>query len=303
MELRHLRSFVVVAEELHFGRAAARLHIAQPALSRQIRQLEDEIGAELFERTARGAVLTEAGRDFLEGARETLACAERTLRRAQQTHGRAAGRLSVAFVPALLELPQTLAVLRRFHRNHPGVRVEVRAMPTVEQREALRRGDVQVGFLYYPPADPHIVAEQLMRQEHLLALPEGHPLAQRDSVPLALAAREPFIWFGRDAAPYPFDLMRAQLEKHGLRLRVVDEAASDEARLSMVAAGLGLTLVPATPGAPSRPGVELRPVPEIDEGIGVFVAHGRQPSPAAAAFLREVTREIWAMPIRSRTGT
>ena len=303
MELRHLRSFVIVAEELHFGRAAARLHIAQPALSRQIRQLEDEIGAALFERTPRGARLTDAGLEFLVGARETLACAERTLRRAQQVHGHAAGRLSVAFVPALLDLPQTVAVLRRFHVTHPEVRVEVRAMPTVEQREALLHGDVQIGFLYYPPADPEIVAEQLLQQEHLLAMPAGHPLAQRDSVPLALAAREPFIWFERAAAPYPYDLVRSQLEKHGLRLRVVDQAASDEARLSMVAAGLGLTLVPATPGTPSRAGIELRPVPEIDDGIGVYVAHARHPSPPAAAFLREVAREIWAMPIRSRTGT
>src|SRR6059058_1573017 len=101
MELRHLRSFIAVAEELHFGRAAVRLHIAQPALSRQIRQLEDEIGAPLFERTARGAELTGAGREFLEGARETVAAAERALRRAQQAHGCSAGRLRVAFVPAL----------------------------------------------------------------------------------------------------------------------------------------------------------------------------------------------------------
>ena len=304
MELRHLRYFVAVAEELHFGRAAARVHIAQPALSRQIRQLEDEVGADLFDRNGR-LQLTAAGRDFLEGARETLAVADRTLRRARRAHGDEVGHLALAFVPAILETEEAVGILRRFRERHPAVRVEVSALQTVEQWEALRHGRVQVGFLYDPPPWAHLQSEPLWSQEILLAVPSAHPLARGSGpVPLALAAREPFLWFERASAPVPHDLVRRLFESRGLTMRIVEQAASEEARLSLVAGGLGVTLVP---GAPARSGIVLRRVQEIDFGVRIHAAHeGRRTSREAAAFLdemRAVVEESWSMPERSRTGT
>ncbi len=308
MELRHLRYFLAVAEELHFGRASARLHIAQPALSRQIRPLEGEVGADLFDRSPRRLQLTAAGRHFLEGARETLAVADRTLRRARRAWGSEVGRLSLAFVPAILETPEAVRILRRFRERHPAVRVEVSALQTVEQWEALRHGRVQVGFLYDPPPHAHLHCEALWRQEILLAVPAAHPLAKGSGpVPLALAAREPFLWFERACAPAPHDLVRQLFESRGLTMRVVEEAASEEARLSLVAGGLGVTLVPGSPEAPPRPGIALRRVQEIDFGVRIHAAHeGRRTSREAAAFLDEMRaalEESWSMPERSRTGT
>jgi DNA-binding transcriptional LysR family regulator len=308
MELRHLKYFVAVAEELHFGRAAARLRIAQPALSRQVRQLEEEVGADLLDRDGRRLQLTAAGRDFLEGARETLALADRTLRRARRAWGDEAGRLSLAFVPAILESPEAVRILRRFRERHPAVRVEVSALQTVEQWEALRHGRVQVAFLYDPPGDAHVAFEPLWRQEIVLAVPAGHPLAKGSGpVSLALVAREPFLWFERDAAPVPHDLVRRLFESRGLTMRAVEQAASEEARLSLVAAGLGVTLVPGSAELPPRPGIVLRRVQEIDFGVQVFAAHEARPtSRVAAAFLAEVRaalEELCPMPVGSRTGT
>ena len=138
MELRHLRYFVALAEELHFGRAAARLRLAQPSLSRQIRQLEDEIGADLLDRTdPRHVTLTAAGMQFLEGARQTLALAERTLHDARRAADAESGRLAIAFVPSILQAPEAGAILRHFREAQGEVRVEVTSLRTLEQWEAL----------------------------------------------------------------------------------------------------------------------------------------------------------------------
>ena len=262
---------------------------------------------DLFDRASRAVQLTGAGHDFLEGARETLAAAERTVQRARHAHGNEAGRLSLAFVPAILESPEAVRILRRFHERHPAVRVAVNAMPTVEQWEALRNGRVQVGFLYHPPQEAKLVCTPLWRQEILLAVPAAHPLARGSGpVSLAEAAREPFLWFERAAAPFPHDLIRQLFEARGLTMRVVEEVASEEARLSLVAGGMGVTLVPGTAGAPPRPGVAFRRVREIDFAVQVFAAHeaGRT-SRVVGAFLSEMRaalEENGAMPERSATG-
>jgi DNA-binding transcriptional LysR family regulator len=308
MELRHVRYFVAVAEELHFGRASARLRIAQPALSRQIRQLEEEVGADLFDRAARTLELTAAGREFFDGARETLALAERTIYRARRAHGEEAGRLSVAFVPPMLESPEAVRILRRFHDRHPAVRVSVSALQTVEQWDALRRGRVQVGFLYHASEEPGLVCTPLWRQEILLAVPSAHRLARETgSVPLAEVASEPFLWFERAAAPFPHDLIRQLFEARGLTMRVVEEVASEEARLSLVAGGLGVTLVPGTADGPGRPGVSFRRVQEIDFGVQVFAVHeGGRRSRVVDAFvveMRAALEESGPMPGRSTGST
>src|SRR5215470_3343253 len=151
MELRHLRYFVAVAEELHFGRAAIRLHMAQPPLSQQIRQLEQEIGVTLLNRTKRRVELTPAGRAFLEEARRTLAQAERSVRTAQRASRGETGFLAIGFVPTA-DLDVLPRVLRAWRRRCPDVEVELSALSPAQQVEALREGRIQVGILR-PPID------------------------------------------------------------------------------------------------------------------------------------------------------
>ena len=291
MELRHLRYFVAVAEEKHFGKAAARLRLAQPSLSRQIRQLEDEIGAELFDRKdPRGVQLTGAGLDLLVNAREALAAAERTLQSARHAAGAEAGRLTVAFLPSILHSPRAHALLRAFRDRHPQAHLEVAALETTDQREALEAARVQVGFLHHPPRTDALCAEPLWEQQNLLALPREHPLSTfAGPLPLALVAQEPFIWFDRDAAPAAHDLIRRAFEAQGLPMRVVQSAKSDEARLSLVAGGLGVTLVPADAERVCGDAVVLRRVAGLDVPLRVHACWTqRRPPRLLEAFLDEV---------------
>ena len=181
MELRHLRYFVAVAEELHFGRAAARLNIAQPPLSRQIRDLEREIGVVLFERTTRGAELTVAGSAFLSEARLTLAQAERAQRTAQRAARGETGRLRVGFVEAATHSGVLPSVLSFFRMHLPSIGLSLFEMDAVQQSDALRDGRVDVGLLHSPPLD----ADRWLRVEHvhtdpmILAVPDTHRLAGR----------------------------------------------------------------------------------------------------------------------------
>src|ERR687885_395673 len=153
MELRHLRHFVAVAEELHVGRAAARLHIAQPPLSRQIRDLERDVGAPLFARVPRGVALTPAGHAFLPEARLTLAQAERARRTAQRAARGEIGRLRVGFVEAATFSGILPDVLRFFRKHYPDVALELLELSSLQQAEALREGRIDVGLLYSPPPD------------------------------------------------------------------------------------------------------------------------------------------------------
>ena len=167
-----------------------------------------------------------------------------------------------------------MRILRRFHNRHPAVRVEVSTLQTVEQWEALRHGRIQVGFLYSAPEEPHVSCLPLWRQEILLAVPSGtrwRAAPRRSRWRRRRASR-----FSGSIAPlrrFPHDLVRRMFESRGLTMRVLEEAPSEEARLSLVAGGMGITLVPGSAEGPARPGVVLRRVQEIDFGVRVLAAH------------------------------
>ena len=294
MELRHLRYFVALAEELHFGRAAARLRLAQPSLSRQIRQLEDEISADLLDRTdPRHVTLTAAGMQFLEGARQTLALAERTLHDARRAADAESGRLAIAFVPSILQAPEAGAILRHFREAQGEVRVEVTSLRTLEQWEALRSGRVQIGFCYHPPDDAEIRGDPLWQQRILLAVPAHHPLASVPVISLEMVAREPFIWFDRALSPPYHDLVRKLFESRGLSIEVAQEATTESARLSLVAGGLGVTLVPGGWGAHPPVGVRMRSVTGLEESMQVWAIYdANRLSRAGDAFLSGVRRVL-----------
>lgn len=305
MELRHLKYFVALAEELHFGRAAARLRIAQPSLSKQIRQLEDEIGADLLDRTdARRIALTAAGARFLEGARATLERAERAVNDARHAVDIEFGRLTVAFVPSILQAPEARRILRCFREVQRGVRVEVISLRTLEQWEALRSGRAQIGFLYHAPDDPEIRADPLWRHEILLAVPAQHPLASAPQVTLEQAAGEPFVWFDRALSPAYHDVVRRAFETRALSMDVVQEATTESSRLSLVSSGLGVTFVLGCEEG-SLEGVRIRRVAGLDARMQVYAAYEpARVSRAADAFLSTVRRVLRPpMPESSRKAS
>src|SRR5215217_17341 len=190
MELRHLRYFVAVAEELHFGRAAARLRIAQPPLSRQIRDLEREIGAALFERVPRGVELTPAGRAFLPEARLTLSQAERAKRTAQRAALGETGRLRVGFVEAATHSGILPDVLSFFRAHLPSIGLSLFELDPLRQAEAFQDGRIDVGILHNPPLDAArwLRVEPIHTEPVILALPKAHGLAHRTRLTLASLA-------------------------------------------------------------------------------------------------------------------
>jgi len=261
MELRHLRYFVAVAEELHFGHAAARLHMAQPPLSQQIKTLETELGVQLFHRTKRKVDLTDAGRLFLPEARAALAQAshaEGVARRAQRGE---IGRLRLAFITSAAQslLP---CIIRTFRTDNPGVDIELLELTPARQVEALDEGRVDVAFLRPPLARPDFVVQSLLKEPLVVALPTGHPMAKRRGVKLRDLRNEPFVMFPRDHGPGLYDLVLSLCRAAHFSPNVAYEANQMHTILAYVAGGLGVALVPASLMELQRSGVSYRALSE-----------------------------------------
>jgi DNA-binding transcriptional LysR family regulator len=291
LELRHLRYFVAVAEELHFGRAAARLHMAQPPLSRQIQQLEAEVGVPLFERTKRRVQLTSAGRVFLAEARATLAQAERAVEEARRAGRGEIGQLTVGFIGAASYsvLPR---VLQAFRAAFPDVELVFHEMTTDDQLRALREGRLALGFVRPPVADPVLAAETILREPLLAALPEGHALARQDTVALGALAGERFVLFPRPLAPDLYDQILQLCQSAGFQPAVAQEAVQMQTVVRLVAAGTGVALVPASVQQLHQAGVAYRPLHDATAEVQMAVAWRRaDPSAAVRHFLR-VTQEV-----------
>ncbi len=242
MELRHLRSFVVAAELEHFGRAAERLHIVQPALSRQIRELEDEIGAPLFTRLKRGVRLTAAGRALCTEARTILAQVENSLEHTRAVASGREGLLRVGFVDTAVYSPALPKLFDQFRRRHPGVRLELLQRTSLAQAELLRRGEIDLAFVYHHPERlSALETRPLWRERILLAVPARHRFARRRSVQLAELREESFVWIPRDLSPAYYDLVFRGCAAAGFRPNIVQEGGTDSAIMSLVAAGAGLS--------------------------------------------------------------
>jgi len=263
MELRHLRYFVAVAEEEHVGRAAERLHVSPSPLSRQIRQLEGELGVELFQRQGRGVRLTRAGTAYLARARELLDAVERAAKEAQAISRGAQGRLSLAFndTRAYAQLlPEVILGLRALH---PKVAVDVSPLGSQAQLEALRAGSLDAGFGHQAPAEPGLRAEPLYTERILLALPVDHPLAHRKAITVAMLKDEPFVWI-LGPRPQLFEGVERALREKGVPMQVALEVrSSSEARLSLVASGMGLTFAVESAKAALPKQVVLRQIADL----------------------------------------
>ena len=243
MELRHLRYFVTVAEELHFGRAATRLAIVQPSLSQQIRQLEDELGFPLLYRTKRYVELTDAGKVFLAEARQVLAQVREAKRAAQRAYRGEVGRLVVGYISSstydLLPL-----MLRVYRERFPAVEVALRELTTQEQLRALEEEYIQVGLLRLPISAPLVHVEIVRREPIVCVLPEEHPLAMHERIAVSLLANEPFVLqASQRGAGYSVQLLQLCLSS-GFSPNVIQEVTEMHTIVSLVAAGMGVSLVP-----------------------------------------------------------
>jgi len=291
MELRHLRYFVAVAEELHFGRAAARLHIAQPPLSQQIRQLEGELGVVLFTRTRRHVELTPAGRAFLDEARGVLAGAEQAVRTAQRASRGEIGQLAIGFVPSA-DLDILPRVLRVWKARFPDVEITLHSLLSGAQVEALHAGRIQVGFVRLPVDESGLVVERIQREPLVAALSRGHRLARSARVRLADLAGDTMVLFTRDIAPGYYDVFIGACRRAGFTPRVL-HPGSMQTNLGLVSAGLGVALMPASIRNLRRAGVVYRPLAPPVPHVEMALAHGLDDrSTIVPTFLRVVRETL-----------
>jgi DNA-binding transcriptional LysR family regulator len=268
MELRHLRYFVVVAQELHFTRAAARLNIAQPPLSQQIRALERELGVQLFERTRRSVALTDAGHALLERARQLLADTQALPQHLQRIARGEVGELRIGFSSTLPLTKVLRDVVAEHRRTHPDVALHLREMHSQLQFEELHRGNLDVGLVRYNEGAPEGIRLTLLRRDPLrLVVPASHRLARRKSVSIADCRDEAFVGFPGDAGTGTGPLLKRLCAQAGFEPRIAQEAREATTQIGLVAAGLGIAVLPAPLEAVRIEGVHYVPL----EGEGALL--------------------------------
>ena len=259
MELRQLRYFVAVAEELHFRRAAARLHMSQPPLSHQLRLLEEELGCPLMVRSRRRVELTPAGESFLTDVREFLERLGEAVQTARRVHAGTAGQLRISFVGSAL-LSLVPEAVKRYRAAHPDVEVQLRERSTEEQLRELRAGSIDLALVPLPVDAPDLRTEVLRRERAVAALPAAHPLAALKHVPLRRLAAEPLVMFPREQAPGLHDRLLASLSGPDGPPSVAQYAPETQTIIGLVAAEIGVSLVQASVQRLALPGVTYRPV-------------------------------------------
>jgi len=296
MELRHLRYFVAVAEELNFTRAAERLDTAQPSLSQQIKQLETFLGAELLIRNKRRVELTEVGHAFLAEARDILARTERAVQRIREAAGNQAAELSVAVAPAaeVKILPKLLPLLRR---EMPGLRLILHTLPTSEQKTAFANHSLDVGFLRGPVSLQDAIVEPLLDEKLLIGLPAKHPLAGRKKLRIEDLNRYPFIMISRKGSPELHDAVQNFCEQSGLRPPIAQRAGNVLGNLNLIRNGVGFGLLPDYVASILPRGVTLRHLDVKPEPVVplMLARSSRSQSPLLPRFLRLV-RECFPRP-------
>jgi DNA-binding transcriptional LysR family regulator len=261
MDLRHLRYFSAVAEERHFGRAARRLRIAQPPLSRQIQALEAELGFSLFDRSSRHVRLTPAGEALFAHVHRVFDAVELATSHARRAAAGKTGRIVVGY-PSSVAFSGLVELLRAFRARSPDVEVVLRELPPQEQLEWLLDGRLDVGFIRAPIDQPELERRVVRRETLVVALPETHPLAnakRKSPIHLSQLAREPFVSFPRARGPAFFDMLMRLCHDAGFTPRIVQEAPQLDL-VSLVAAGFGVAIMPGSVRAARRPGVVFRPI-------------------------------------------
>lgn len=284
MDLRLLRSFIAVAEELHFGRAAARVYVAQSTLSQQIRELEDQHGVQLFERTRRSVALTDIGRLFLPYARRVLCEAERAAEALQAAQGGLVGHLRIGYETELMRgaLPD---VIRAFREAAPAVTLELREVQTGKQTDALRGYEIDIGFLLLPVDKAGLVVQAFEAAPLVVLVPSAHRLAGHSMVTLRDLQDEPHVMWARETAPGAYDAYIAACTAEGFEPRIIQTVWHVESCLGLVAAGLGVAPADELVASIPRTGVAVVPIqPEATVVRGIARRAGK-PGPVLERFL------------------
>ena len=291
MELRHLRYFVAVGEEQHYGRAAERLHLAQPALSRQIQNLEEEIGVKLLERLPRGVKISAAGASFLDDARRILQQVnEATMRAARVARGQS-GVLRVGFTESASwhgVVPDSFRQLRQRQRD-----VELQLYPTssLEQIEAVRAGRLDAGFVFSMPKSDRELDQMPVAIHHLvLAAPKGHPLTRLKKLRLRDMSETAFVWFPRRQSPAYYDRLMHECFRGGLKApNIVQEAVDQATMLSLVTCRIGVAFVSDATRWRCPAGVVLLPVSDLNLPLPfALIWRKDNGSPVLAKFVADV---------------
>jgi DNA-binding transcriptional LysR family regulator len=291
MDLRRLRYFLAVAEELHFGRAAERVGIAQPPLTQQIQKLEGELGCRLFVR-GRKTALTEAGRALLEEARRILEQAERAAEITRRAARGEQGQLVVGAPPSVM-LSALPAVIRKYRRAFPGVQFTLRELSTSAIENSLRAGEIDVGFLRETQPEPPLASLVLFEEPVVAVLPATHPLTARKSLALGALRGEPFLFFPRRLGPAFYDKLISFCSRAGFVPDVVQEATQWQSVVSLVEAGMGVSLAPGCVQRFRWPGVRYRPLQQLRTQVNACWRREGQ-SPMARAFLQLARAEFRA---------
>ena len=291
MELKHLRAFAALAEELHFGRAAARLHIVQPALSAQIRALEEDVGAQLFERDRHRVELTEEGALFLPEALAALRQVGRAREVLQQAAAGEVGVLRLAFVSSTLShlLP---VLVRTLEARYPRIELELKDMPSLPQARALLDNALDFGLVRLPLNVPGVHTRLLFEESLVVALPQDHPLCpQRRIKPQDLLGC-PMLVLARKFAPGLYDQMLAGFHRRKITLTIAREMGEFTTQLALVAAGLGVGILPSGAASALPIGVVTRPLTLAMSGAGIGVAWTGLENPRKRA-LMQVLDELY----------
>jgi DNA-binding transcriptional LysR family regulator len=303
MELRHLRYFVAVGEEQHYGRASRRLRVAQPALSRQIQDLEEELGFKLFERLPRGVKLSVAGKLFLEDARRVLQeVSEAAVRAARVARGHS-GTLRVGFAENASWDGVVPDSFRRFREQRPDAVLQLQPAASLEQLEAIRSGRLDAGFVNFMPKADLELDQLLVAVQHVeLAVPKRHPLTKVRKLRLRDLTDAAFVWFPRWPSPTFYDQMMDACRRGGLTSpRIVQEGLNEATILSLVSTGLGVGWVLGTARFRSPETVVILPVVDLQVRLSLVLAWRRDnTSPLLANFIDEVRRLPEVQAINSR---
>jgi DNA-binding transcriptional LysR family regulator len=274
MKLQQLRHFVAVAERLHFGRAAAALHMSQPPLSRSIRGLEARIGATLLARTRRRVELTPEGARFLEEAKRILQSLDQAVAEVGRMASGDSGRLRLGFV-SLADYGVLPSLLKAYKAARPGVALALREMLSPEQAAALAAGELDFGLLL-PPVTGELEHVVVQRERFLAAVPSRHRLARaRGRLPVRALAEEAFVMAPRDIAPGLHDMVTGLAARAGFAPRVAQEAIQMQTVVSLVSSGLGVAIVPASLANLGRRGVVYREIADAHPRLDVWLAWRR----------------------------
>ncbi|QHM70943.1 LysR family transcriptional regulator [Mixta intestinalis] len=276
IELRHLRYFIAVAEELHFGRAALRLNISQPPLSQQIQLLEQQIGARLLARTNRSVQLTAAGHQFLNDARAILLNVEQAASRAARLHQGEEGEIRIGFTSSAPFITAVSDALYNFRQRYPQVHIQMQEMNTRQQLTPLSDGRLDLGVMRNTPLPDTLAWQLLLREPLCCVVHHDHPLAQRHAVSVRDLAHEPFVLFDAQSGTALYGEIMALLHRYQIQPYVTQEVGEAMTILGLVATGLGVSILPASFQRPKLADIVWLPLQEPDAWSEMWLVWSRQ---------------------------